>query len=463
MTKKSIIYILIPMLFLASSCDDSFLETPVRNGIPAEEALKTAEDMQFLLNGIYDVTANYMNGRGQVIAETLGDNIYVINNDDLNQVYQRKTDIFNGTTNGYYLEVYRAVARANTILDNLDIIELSASEKQRFEGEAKFLRALGHWSIARLYSHTPGFTADNSHGGIVLRKESGFSLINRPTVQETYDFIIQDLKDAETLLPTSNGVYATSWAAKGFLAKVYFQMNDFVNANAYASEVLNDGPFAFDDNGIANRFSLQRSSENVFMTVSTVIDGGTQDNRAKVFSDNYRSDIETDPALRIRNPFYLEVSARENDARLAWFTIKNEGEENEYYALGKFDYSFADVPIIHVTDLMLIRAISIASDGNLSGNVAQAITDINTIRARAGVSLLSTGASNAEVLAAAYLERRIELVGEGDRAFELTRRGAIGENILIRGAAWNCPGMAIQFPTTDLHAGFPRNEEGGCE
>jgi hypothetical protein len=46
---------------------------------------------------------------------------------------------------------------------------------------------------------------------------------------------------------------------------------------------------------------------------------------------------------------------------------------------------------------------------------------------------------------------------------QLKRRGAKGENIIIRGAPWNCPGMALQFPNGEFTSAlFTGNPEGGC-
>ena len=54
------------------------------------------------------------------------------------------------------------------------------------------------------------------------------------------------------------------------------------------------------------------------------------------------------------------------------------------------------------------------------------------------------------------------MIGEGDRVQSLKRRGAADENILIREAPWNCPGMILQFPISEQTDIFPLNQTGGC-
>jgi hypothetical protein len=39
----------------------------------------------------------------------------------------------------------------------------------------------------------------------------------------------------------------------------------------------------------------------------------------------------------------------------------------------------------------------------------------------------------------------------------------MGEDILIRDASWDCPGMSLQFSNSENTVdGFVLNEEGGC-
>jgi hypothetical protein len=76
---------------------------------------------------------------------------------------------------------------------------------------------------------------------------------------------------------------------------------------------------------------------------------------------------------------------------------------------------------------------------------------------------LSSTATSAEVISAARREYRIETMGEGKWINQLKRIGAKGENIVVRNAPWNCPGMALQFPNSEFTSAlFVGNPEGGC-
>ena len=57
----------------------------------------------------------------------------------------------------------------------------------------------------------------------------------------------------------------------------------------------------------------------------------------------------------------------------------------------------------------------------------------------------------------------IAVMGMGLWVEQLQRRGAMGEDIMIRNAPWDCPGMALQFSASEGNvAGFEFNEVGGC-
>ncbi len=68
--------------------------------------------------------------------------------------------------------------------------------------------------------------------------------VPRKTVKEGWDFIIADLKQAETLLKGANWTGATDkykvsgWAVKRLLGKIYAYQADWANAKTYLSDVV---------------------------------------------------------------------------------------------------------------------------------------------------------------------------------------------------------------------------------
>lgn len=467
---KNIIYTLI-FVTLISSCD-SLLEFEPEGEIISSEALQDADDMQALLNSAYDALrgagGDFLGGRVQAISEVMGDNIdgsqTNLNNADFLAYYNKTSTFFTGYTQAMFDEPYYTIYRSNVLLKNLGIVE-GTSDADRIEGEAKFLRALCYFELVRLFAQPYGYTPDNTHLGVVVRTSPDAEARNRNTVAEVYDQIVLDLTEAADLLPTSNDVYATSWAAKALLAKVYFHMHDFQNAYDLADDVIENGPNAFNTSSdeFSTRFSSVVSGESIFYMISN-----PNDDRGPQFIAHFRSDAANPPTLRISRDLYNLASSDANDLRGAWYSVSDEGAANEAIFLTKFDgLNYTQVPLIHVTEMKFIRAES-GAELNTVLTLAVALDDVNDIRQRAGLADLPGGISQTSLLSAIRQEKRLELVAEGHRFHDLRRRGANGEsNLLIRNSDWDCPGMAIQFPDNEIAGAggtdsFTPNEEGGC-
>jgi hypothetical protein len=425
--------------------------------ILAEDALETPDDLQKLLNSCYDVMANTYYGAYQNLGELLSANLASPRvNNDYTEVYNRATIFFNGTVGGLYGEPYIAIFRANTLLESFDYVEgLSQEDQQRIEAEAKFIRAVGHFDLVNLFAQPYGYTSDNSHLGIVLRTNSSFDIPSRSSVADVYDQIILDLNFAAQNLPEQNGIYANRYAAEAMLSRVYFQMNDFQNAASAANVVITEGPYMLDS--LNARWSTNISTENIFTLVVLATE-----NRNSALISNYRSDNNEIPELYASNDYveglYGPVIPT-SDQRSLWFTKMDPTSPNYYYNIGKFNNNYFNIPYLYLTEILLIHAESLAE---LGSDLFTAVDNINMVRARAGVSLLNENADVQTIINAARVERAKELIGEGRYVFDLKRRGALGEDITIRQAPWNCNGMVLQFPISENTSNFVMNPTGGC-
>ena len=466
MKKKFILFISLVILAASwTSCEKLMTIDPPEDGNLeiADSALQTTADMQALLNSTYDIMANAYYGNQQNLSELLSDNLESpYNHDDYNEVYIRNTLFFNGTIGNFYRDPYQAIMRVNTMFDNFDRIQdLTPEDKLRFEAEGRFVRALNHYEDLQLFAQPYGFTPDNSHLGIVIRKELTFDALPRASVNDVYNFIIEDLEFAENNLSESNVIngvpYADKWAVKAMLARVYFQMNNFEKASEYASDVIDNGPFVLDS--LNARWSADISTENIFTLLKNI-----NYNNNNNLIGNYRSDNNDLPTLRAAREYYeplyvAGLDATPFDLRKNWFTIKEANTSNYFYAVSRFDADFLNIPFLHLTEIMLIRA---ESNAELGVDLASAIADLNKIKERAGIALLGDGSTPIIIIEHAQRERKKELIGEGRYAYDLKRRGANGENIMVRNAPWDCDGMILQFPVSENTSNFIMNETGGC-
>jgi hypothetical protein len=449
---------------LGTGCK-KFLERPPQGQLTEEEAINDEAGLMSFLNGEYTLLGdgNFLGGRVQSLSDMLADQLDGSRfTGDFAEIFKRQNSIFGATRDDLYKKGYRIINVANNVIKNIS--KASESNQNNVRGQALFFRALAHFELVKLFAQPWGHTPDNSHYGIPLRTEIIIGSIQRATVKEVYDQVIADFKEAEGLLPdvSPDGKFykVTKWAAKAYLAKVHFQMNDFTNAYNYATEVIASNKFTLDATH-DKRFSAGLSTEGIFTIANEV-------NRYQPGSElrgNYRSNFNI-PVLNYTPLFYSQATAKAADVRKAWYSNTLQAG---YNVTTKYNKDYFDMPVIHLTEIKLIRAESGAEiAGANAGALAVAITDINEILTRAygGTSNnLLPASTPGLVISTSRSERELELVAEGSRYNEIKRIGARnGVNVDRRGSPWNCNGFILQFPKAeqDAFTPFVMNPEGGC-
>ncbi len=446
-------FLVLAVLTVIGTGCKKFLEAPSPESIPKDVAIADETGLKAEMNSAYQIVGggNMFGGKIQVINDMLADQLNGQQlSGDFGEIFGRKTSVFGEYKNAMYTDIYQAIYRSNIVLENLD---KASSLKDNLEGQARFIRALCHFEVVQLFAQPYGFTADNSHLGVPIRTSTTINPGVRSTVKQVYDLIIGDLKTAETKLPDDNGGYATKWAAKALLAKVYFQMNDFQNAYLYSNQVIASNKFTLDAT-YAVRFSETGSKESIFKIVNTK---GAYEPGGEL-RGQYRSDFSL-PTLRFTTDFYSSVNTP-NDVRKALY---DNAKYPGFIVTKKYNADRFEIPVLYLTDMKLIRAESAAETGQ---NLSVGAQDINDIlnRAYAGTKSIPLNSSASLIKSNARFERSIEFAGEGNRISEIKRIGAKGENIDKRGAPWNCPGLVLQFPQGEMasNTAFQRNPEGGC-
>ena len=450
---------------------DRMLEFEPGDVILAEDAINNADDLQRMLNSNYDVLANLLNGRQQSIAELLTNNMArPYSSLDYTAVWNRETNFFTPTTGGLYTDFYYAIYRANVVVESFDLVEdLDDATRLRLEAESRFVRAICHWYLVKMWAYPYGYTGDNSHLGVPLRTDAVAPPSPRASVGEVYAQILEDLEFAKANLPNENGPYATSMAASGFLAHIHLLRQDWGAARAEAERVINSGLFQLDAD--LDRFEAGSDSvlagelinpETVFGITGGyfAVDGDSLLNdRSSAFRDNFRQDNNLNPQLTFSDDIYELFQLNSADDRGGW--IESNGVNHR---VTRFDNKqFFNIPVIHLTGLHLLRAMCVVEQGS---DLQTAITDVNAIRDRAfGEDLNDLDPSSGvdAVRAAVQEEYRKETLCEGWELDQVKLRGVMGDPETVRDAPWDCPGSLLQFPNSSTTAaGFILNDEGGC-
>jgi hypothetical protein len=446
---KSKLYIL---AFSISLFSCTKLEFEPENAVSADALFKSKDDFKRVLNNVYDNFANQMNGNIPMMSELLADNIDPVNlSTEYGVVYKRATFKFR---TGDCLNLYTGIYHANYVIEKLKTNEVgfTQQEKDELDAEARFLRAWSHWEMLKLYAHPYGYTSDNSHPGVPIRTDTEYKVEIRSSVSKCYTFIINELTDIENKLADTKPFSATKWSAKALLAKVYFQMHDYTKALTYADDVIKNSGFRLSDS--VNRILPSSSVEHIFSLISTL-----GNNKSNSLTGNYRSDVNPNPSFRAVKSLALLSVGSDSDKRASLYKVNKPNTPQETWVFTKYNKDVFNIPLLHLTDMVLTRAECYA----INGEPQKAYDDLMLIRKRAYGAGNRTFDKNISTLQdSIQYERRIEMATEGDRLQQLKRLGSEGKNILIRNAPWNCPGMLLQFPISFTTEGFIFNEEGGC-
>lgn len=419
---KYIQFLLLGILFAgATSCDKRLDLQPVQS-ISTEVALSTSSGIEGLLVGAYNRASrnDLYGGRIQMLADLYGFHQWTgMRQATFNGTFQQPMEVFNKSVlvnnsfvASHWLEAYSLINATNLILDHIDVVDEDVRDE--VSGSAKFLRALVYFDLVRMFA-TPYETGQaNSQPGVPISVEgildySGDLRIPRNTVEEVYDQIISDLNAAYNELPSANSFWSDQYSAKALLARVYLQQGNYTEARDAAHEVIGNsgrsltstyaGAFNNDANSSEDLFAIQFTSQDASSSVNQLIAHYASQPNGGRGGD-----------IRIQQDF-IDMFDSPTDVRGSFFDPLFPSGRN---LSAKYTNEFANLPVIRLAEMYLIRAEANFREGTAIG--ASPLDDINTIRERADADLLS-----AVTLDAILLEREFELSFEGFLIHDIKR------------------------------------------
>lgn len=362
----------------------------------------------------------------------------------LPEFYFNNVTPINGMVLSNWSTFYKIIYECNRMLEGLNASTgLTFSLKQQLTGEAMFIRAFCYFYLVNLYGDVPLITTTDYRVN---------AKVARTAIDKVYESIINDLSAAKELLsdnyPSAGRVRVNKGASIAMLARVYLYTENYVSAEAEATELINK----------TSQYQLLNDLNSVFLNSSSeaiwqlLPKGGIQ----QYTTEGFMFILVAAPPTRwtLRNDF---PSAFEpGDLRKkAWIDslVSTSGLTKWYYPF-KYKENHINAAgaessmALRVAEQYLIRAEARANLDKLIG-ANSATSDINIIRNRAGLPN-TTALSAAEVLAAIELERRLEFFTEwGHRFFDLKRTGRIDAVLTPVKPNWN---------TTDALLPIPQNE-----
>ena len=411
--------------------------------IEQSSAILTSTDLQITLVGAYNrMGLSDLYGGGVFIYPDLMATQSVIDwqgtFQGLTQMVTVTIPVNNGFVANVWLDGYQAINQTNYVIANLD--KADAAQKDRLEGEAKFLRGLTYFDLARLFgkSYNDGSPTTNLAVPIVLTPTTqvdASSQVPRATVDAVYQQAISDLSTAEAKLPAANSFFANKYSAAAILARLYLQKGDYANALKEANTVISSGKFQLtpnysDEFPYPGQVHVDNTSEDVFAIQVTPQSGTNSFNTYYASADNAgRGDIV------IKDSFLNEFTT--GDTRISVYNQDSGG----VLRADKFDNVDGNVHVIRLAELYLIRAEANSRLGSTTG--ATPAADVNTIRERAGLSDLATVTID-DILN----ERKLELAFEG--GFFLHDAKRLKQNVGV--FPYNSPKLVFPVPDREINA-----------
>ncbi|MBA4745946.1 MAG: RagB/SusD family nutrient uptake outer membrane protein [Muricauda sp.] len=427
------------------SCEDFLEVDPPIDQLTGTVVFEDAATVDAALAHIYaelrenSLVAGTSNGLGYMMGHYTDElDLYSLNLPDVDNVAQNSVLPSDNTVRNLWNSSYNIIYAANRILEGVESSTgLSEMEKDRFLGEAHFIRSFLHFHLVNLFGPVPYVnTTDYDTNNEVSRTDT----------DRVYQNILEDLNTAKALLPLSNGgverLRPDHWTAAALLSRVHLYMEDWEKALDEATYVIANGGFALspDLNGVF----LKESPETLWQLGPNL----SGDNTNEGFTYIIVSGPPPNSALSQR----LLDSFEEGDARsTAWVGSVSEGEEVWYF--NKKYKEFAPTAVtrecsvqFRLAELYLIRAESHAR----LGNPTQALANINALRARANLDPLSI-MDQASLLDAVLTERRVELfLEQGHRFFDLKRTVRANAVLGAFKSGWESTDRLLPIPESEL-------------
>lgn len=359
---------------------------------------------------------------------------------------------------------WRGVYRANQVLKNVPGITMDAALKDRYVGEAKFIRALYYYDLVTIWGNIP----------LILEPSNPADKPAQVPQEQVWAQIEKDLTDAAAVLPTSytgdDLGRATKGAAYGLLGRAYLQQKKYQQAaDALAWLISGPGQPLYDlmPNYADNfKHTTENNKESVFeiqfkMRPENGGDDGPTSNvgtsRAPFFAPPGHGFSDANMHRWIVREFQKENTAtNQRDPRLAvtalydstdpggpnvtrvygaTFASKNYDADvrnrvwyhkylDDYFRTNEFEVfnSPINFRVIRFADVLLMYAEAL----NALGRTAEAYAPVDRVRMRAGLTSLTVsrpGLNQAQFLQQLMHERITELTGESVRWNDLARWG----------------------------------------
>ena len=452
--KKNIIsfFLILITTAIMVSCSEEFINEEAPFSIDSENYFNSEEDYNNALVAAYDMLhSSYVNVLlGEIASDnTLSGGESATDVIGFQQVDEMSHTSVNSNVKNIWDWMFAGVQRCNYILEFKDKTDFTG--KNQIIAETRFLRAYYQFELVKWF------------GGIPLKGDMRFKLgdektIPRSSIADVYASIESDLNYAINNLnvnPSQVG-RVTKGAAQALLGKIYLYQNKFQQAANVLDNVINDGNYSLvsdyatifennNENNVESVFEIQYTDtqgagfECLQCSEGNVAVGfnGIRNFNGPLFDSGYSFNIPTSEAFNSYQPgdkrrdvaiLDIVAFATANNATYGQ-GYKHTGYFNRKYLPRKGDSNIGDQNLTNPNNYRSIRyadVLLMAAEAYNRGNIddGKARLYLNQVRRRAfGDTTHDVNSTGAALTDAIWAERRLELMGEGHRFFDLVRTG----------------------------------------
>ena len=480
-TKDNNILLAIVGLLLAFglySCEDKFLDEEENYLIDSEGYFNSEDDYYLALVGAYDLLqTTFINN---ILGEIASDNTLCGGESATDTSgYQQIDDMIHTPVNlqlrNLWNYMFAGIKRCNYFLEFQDKTDFDGREAM--VAEVRFLRAYYHFELVKWFGGIPVKEYDNALLGQGKRFAPGDETsIPRYSADQVYALIESDLifavNNLEYSAPQVGRV--SKGAAQAVLGKAYLYQDKFSESASVLQDLISNGPYQLSsdfeqifelegENGVGSVFEVQYTDgEGASFDCFQCSEGniavgymGIRNHTGPVYDSGFSFNVPVQEAFDAFSPGDVRRDVSILDI-VAWATATGaeyvEGYEhtgfyNRKYLPRKGDQNIGDQNLTNPNNYRSIRfadVLLMAAEALNRGGVddTQALIYLNQVRERAfGNSNSNISATGSALTDAIWEERRLELMGEGHRFFDLVRTGQAAS--------------AIEGFVTDKHEVFP--------
>jgi len=237
MDNRTLFIATILLAFMATSCDDSFLNVTPKNSLSDATFWQTQEDAELALAGLYE---NWETWSNILYFDGMSDNAYYpgwSHKIDGTATPSNLSESYWGDSySGAWFE-YRRIRKYNNFLQKIEDVEMDEALKERYKAEARFLRAYNYFFKFTMFGDMPLITEP---------VEPDFVMARTPEA-EVRQFVLDELEEISHILPVENHIqsegHITSGAALGMKARIELFAGNYEQAMEDAEAVINMGVY----------------------------------------------------------------------------------------------------------------------------------------------------------------------------------------------------------------------------